>query len=169
MDASMRIIYTPTQQDYAAVLRAFFWIRTGTKVSLGVLAAAFLLVLYLVLSKGSPPSFFEVVWLLLPPLFIGYLLLVQPARLARQAANNEQLVTQATWEISPTGVNISSRFGATLLEWETLEKLVATSDYFLLLSRTNKNAFRFLPRRAFTSEEQQAQFLHFTKQYLQAN
>jgi YcxB-like protein len=160
MDASIRISYTPTQHDYSAVLRAFFWLRTGTKVSLGVLAAAFLVVLYLVLSKGSPPSLFEVVWLLLPPLLIGYLLLVQPARLARLAANNEQLITQATWEIGTAGVNISSRFGATLLEWESLEKLVTTRDYFLLLSRTNKNAFRFLPRRAFTSEEQEAQFIH---------
>jgi hypothetical protein len=159
MSQSLTLHYTPDQQDYATVLRYFYWQRTGTKVSLVFLAVAFGLVLYMIVSKGSPVSIFELVWLLIPPLFVIYLFFIQPSSLARKATQNEQLVTEATWVLSDTGVQISSRFDSTDLEWRALNKLVTTKDYYLLLSKTNKNAFRFLPRRAFTSPQEEDLFL----------
>ncbi len=162
----IRLNYIPGRQDYARVLRIYFWRRTSTKVSLGVLIIAFGLVAYTILSKGAPPTLFELIWLFLPPLFVGYVLAIQPARVANQAAKNEQLITEATWEISETGVNISSRFGSNLSEWSSLDKLVTTSDYYLLLSKNNKNAFRFLPRRAFTSAQEETEFRELVARHI---
>jgi hypothetical protein len=159
MNQPLTLRYTPSQQDYAIVLRYFYWQRTATKVSLLFLAVAFGLVFYMIASKGTPVTIFEIIWLLLPPLFVIFVFFIQPSRLASQAAKNEQLVTEATWEMSDTGVQISSRFGSTLLPWESLKKLVTTKGYYLLLSKTNKNAFRFLPRRAFTSPQEEELFL----------
>lgn len=166
MSQSITLRYTPNRQDYAAVLRIFFWQRTGTKVSLVLLAVAFGLVLFMIASKGSSLTIFELVWLLLPPLFVIFVFFIQPSRLASQAAQKEQLVTEATWEVSDAGVQISSRFGSTHLDWDSLKKVVTTRDYYLLLSKTNKNAFRFLPRRAFTSPQEQELFLKLVKKYL---
>lgn len=166
MSQSVTFRFTPNQQDYARVLRLFFWQRTGTRVSLAFLVVAFGLIIYVIASQGSPPSIFEVVWLLLPPLFVIYIFFIQPSRMASQAVKNEQLVTETTWVISDNGVELSSRFGSTHMDWESLHKLVTTTEYYLLLSKINKNAFRFLPRRAFTSPQEQDNFLVLVGKYL---
>lgn len=168
MDRSMTLRYTPVQKDYENVLRQFFWQRKGTKVSVAVMIIAFGLVLYLILTKDAQPTIFELMWLLMPPFFVAFVFLLQPKRIAKQAAQNEQLVTEATWELGDTGVRISSRFGSLLLEWQSLDKLVKTGDYYLLLSKANKNAFRFVPRRAFTSPEDESSFVKAVESYLSA-
>ena len=159
MSQSLTLQYTPNQQDYSTVLRLFYWQRTSTKVSLVFLIVAFGLVLVGVLLKGSPLTFIGLIWLLFPPLLVIYAFFLQPTHTAKKAVQNEQLVTEATWDASDNGIQISSRFGSTLLEWESLYKLVTTKDYFLLLSKNNKNAFRFLPRRAFKSPQEEEHFL----------
>lgn len=166
MSQSLIIKYTPTQQDYAKVLRLFFLQRTGTRISLAILLLAFGLIIFAILSKGSPPTVFELVWLLLPPLFLVFVFFVQPSRVAKQAASNEQLITEATWELNDAGLQISSSFGSTHLEWEAMHKLVATREYYLLLLKANKNAFRFLPLRAFASAQDQHQFLELITSHL---
>jgi hypothetical protein len=166
MSQSITVRFTPNQQDYAKVLRLFFWQRTGTRVSLIFLAIAFGLICYVVASQGSPPTIFELIWLFLPPLFVIFVLFIQPSRMANEAVRNEQLVTEATWEVSDSGVEISSRFGSTHMDWESLDKLVTTKEYYLLLSKINKNAFRFLPSRAFTSSQEQDVFLELVGKYL---
>jgi len=160
---SLILRYTPTQQDYAYVVRYFNLQRTGTKISLILLGLAFLLAIFVVASKGSSVTVYELIWLFLPPLFVIYACIIQPASLAKKAAQNEKLVTEATWELSDAGVQITSRFNSTLLEWGNLNKLVTSKDYYLLLSKTNKNAFRFLPRRAFNSPQEEEQFLELVE------
>jgi len=159
MSQSLTMRYTPNQQDYAYVVRYFNLQRRGTKISLVLLALAFGLVLFVVASKGSSVTVFELIWLFLPPVFVIYAYFIQPASLAKKAAQNEKLVTEATWEVSDAGVQITSRFNSTLLEWGNINKLVTSKDYYLLLSKTNKNAFRFLPRRAFNSPQEEELFL----------
>jgi len=138
----------------------------GTKISLGFLAIAFGLILYVILSQGTPPTIVELVWLLLPPFFVIFVFFIQPARLANQAVKNEQLTTETTWEVSDSGVQISSRFGSALMEWDSLRALLTTKDYYLLLRKSNKNIFRFLPRRAFISTQEEEQFLQLVREYL---
>ena len=166
MGQSLTLHYTPNQKDYASVLRLFFWDRTSTKLSLIALIIAFGLVLYTIASKGSPPSIFELIWLLLPPSFALFVFFIQPSRIARKAAQNEKLVSEATWELSAAGIQISSRSGSTLMDWESLDRLMTARDYYLLLSKTNKNTFRFLPRRAFTSPQEQSEFLELMKNHI---
>jgi hypothetical protein len=116
MSKSLTLRYTPTEQDYAAVLRAYFWRRTETKIILVFLAIAFILVFGAIVSSGFKPSVFELIWLLFPPAFVLFVFVVQPRRMASQAGRNEQLTCEATWEVSEAGVEISSRFGATHME-----------------------------------------------------
>jgi hypothetical protein len=166
MSQSVTLRFTPNKQDYARVLRLFFWQRTSTRISLVFLAVAFLLIFYVVASQGTPLTIFELIWLFLPPMFVIFVFFIQPSRMASQAILNEQLVTEATWEVSDRGVEISSRFGSTHMDWDSLNKLVTTKEYYLLLSKINKNAFRFLPHRAITSPQEQDVFLELVRKYL---
>jgi hypothetical protein len=166
MNQTITFRFTPNQRDYGQVLRLFFFQRTGTRISLALLVFAFGLIIFAILANRTPPTVFELVWLLLPPLFVIFAFFVQPSRIARQAAKNEQLTSESTWDVSETGVQISSRFGSTHLDWEALNKLVTTREYYLLLFKANKNAFRFLPRRAFASPQEQDQFLELMAHYI---
>lgn len=166
MGPSLTLYYTPNQQDYASVLRLFNLRRASTKVSLVFLVIAFALVLYALLSKVAPLTAFEIIWLLFPPLFVLFSFYLQPLRIARKAAHTAQLVASATWLVNDVGVHISSEYGTTLLEWDTFSKLVTTRHYYLLPSKTNKNAFRFLPRRAFTSQRDEELFLQLVSQHI---
>jgi len=166
MVQSLTLKYTPNQRDYASVMRLFFWQRKGTKISLVLVIIAFGVIGFMLIAKGSPPTFFELIWLLLPPFFVLYSFYIQPSRLASKAAADEQLVTEATWVVDDDGVRISSRFGSTDLPWTALKKLATTREYYLLLSNTNDNAFRFLPRRAFTSPTEEELFLQLAADHL---
>lgn len=159
MGLPLTLHYTPSQKDYATVLRLFNWRRTSTKVSLVFLTLVFGLVLFAILSNGLPLTALELIWLLFPPLFMIFTFYLQPISIARKAVQNEQLVAEATWEVSDAGVKILSRYGSIDLGWDTFKKLVETRDYYLLLSKKNRNAFRFLPRRAFTSPQEDELFL----------
>jgi hypothetical protein len=166
MSRPITISFTPNQRDYSKVLRLFLWQRILTRVSIAVLALAFVLICYVVITRGTNPSFFELVWLFLPPLFVAYIFWFQPNRMASQAVLNEQLVTEATWQVSEGGVVISSRFGSTEMEWDNLSKLAITKEYYLLLSKVNKNAFRFLPLRAFSSPQEKEEFLQLVGNHI---
>lgn len=168
MGQSLILRYTPIEQDYAKVLRLFFLQRTGTRISLALLVIAFGLIIFAITANGAPPTVFELIWLLLPPFFVIFVFYIQPMRVARQASENEQLVTEATWEVNEDGIQISSRFGSTRLDWREMNKLVTTREYYLLLLKVNKNAFRFLPRRAFSSPQEQDQFLELLQKHLPA-
>lgn len=162
----LTVHFTPTKDDYARVLRLFFIQRTGTRVIFVILALAFVLICYVVLSQGVPATLFELIWLFLPPFFVAYVIFIQPSRMASQAMHNEQLAADTSWEVSANGVDISTRFGSTHMEWEKLLKLVTTREYYLLLSKVNKNAFRFLPARAFSSPQEKEAFLALVGKYL---
>ena len=158
MNQSVTVHYTPTQKDYAQALRLFFFQRTGTRISIGFLAVAFGLIVYSIVASGSPPSVLEIVWVLLPPLFAAFVFIIQPNRVAKQAMANEQLAAETTWDVSNSGVEICTKFDSTRMEWSSLDKLVTYKHYYLLMLKTNRNTFRFLPRRAFKNGDQQKLF-----------
>jgi hypothetical protein len=164
MSKLLTVHYTPQKQDYARVLRLFNWQRTSTKISLVFLTFAFALVLFALVMKGPPFTLFELLWLLFPPLFVIFSFYLQPLRIANKAAQNEQLMSEATWEVSKSGIQITNSSGSNSLGWESLSKLVITKDYLLLNSKHNKNAFRFLPRRAFASPQEEEIFIELARQ-----
>lgn len=166
MNPSVTLHYTPDQNDYAAVLRLFYWQRTSTKIFMAFLAAGFGLVFCVLLFGGKTASIYELIWLIVPPLFVIYTFYYQPRRTARFAAQNEQLIAEATWVVNEDGVQIMSRFDKLNLGWDSLSRLVTTRDYYLLLNKSNKNSFRFLPRRAFTSAQEEEVFLELAGQFI---
>ncbi len=166
MADTLTLKYTPEQRDYAQVLRVFFLSRLGTRISLGFLVIAFAIIIYTIATQGTPITLFEVVWLVFPPAFVAYVIYYQPNRMAKQAMTNEQLTTETTWEVADTGVQMSTTFGSSLLEWAEISRLVASKEYYLFLLKRNKNTFRFIPRRVFASDADQARFVQVVREHL---
>ncbi len=165
MAQSVSIKFTPTQQDYARVLRLFLVRNTINRLMLGFLVVAFGFVVFNMLAQSTPVTFFEIIWLLFPPLFIIYILVVQPNRMGKQYMADEKMAAETTWEVNEAGVQMSTSFNSTLFEWEILSKLVTYPDYYLLTFK-KKNTFRFLPRRSFTSTEDHDAFLQLMTSHL---
>jgi hypothetical protein len=166
MEPSFTLKYTPTQQDYARTIRLFMMSRTSNRISLGFLVVAFAIVVFSISTKATPITLFEIIWLLFPPLFIIYIIVIQPTRMAKQAMQNEHLSAETTWEVNEAGVQISTSLDTSLYEWDKLARLMTRIDYYLLLFKTNKNTFRFLPRRSFTSTEDEDNFLQLMTSHL---
>jgi hypothetical protein len=166
MSQSLTLKYIPEQNDYIQVLRIFFLRQTGIRISLGFLVVAFGIILFTVATQSSPVTIFEIVWLLLPPLFVLYILYFQPRSMARRAMGNEQLAAETTWEVNDESVQISSTYGSSQLTWDKLTRLIISKQYYLLVFKTEKNFFRFLPRRAFTSSGEEDQFLGLVNSHL---
>ncbi len=158
--------YTPEQRDYAQVLRVFFLSRLGTRISLGFLVIAFGIIIYTIATQGTAITLFELVWLVFPPAFVVYVIYFQPNRMARQAMTNEQLTTETTWEVADNGVQMSTQFGSTLLEWSDISRLVTSKEYYLILLKKNKNTFRFIPRRVFANDADQARFVQLVSEII---
>jgi hypothetical protein len=166
MAQSVTLKYTPSQQDYAQAIRLFMMKRTANRISLGFLVIAFSIVIFSITTQATPITIFELIWLLFPPLFIIYIIVIQPNRMAKQAMTNEHLAAETTWEVGDAGVQISTSFDSTLFEWDALARLITNKDYFLLLFKKNKNTFRFLPQRSFTSTEDENTFLQLMTSHL---
>jgi YcxB-like protein len=166
MAQSVTVKYTPTQQDYAQVLRLIMLRSIVNQILIGFLVLGFVFILFNLVTQATPISIFALIWLLLPPLFIIYIIFFQPNRMAKQYMNNEQLATEYTWEVNDSGVKISTSFGSNQLEWDSLSRLLPTKDYYLLYIKKSRYAPRFLPRRAFTSAEEQDAFLQMMTSHL---
>ena len=166
MAQSITLKYTPTQQDYAQVLRLIMLRSIVNQILMGFLAVGFVFIIFNIVSQATPITFITLIWLLLPPLFIIYIIFIQPNRMAKQYMANEQLAAEYTWEVGDAGVQISTSFGSTQLEWDTLSRLVTTKDYYLLYVKKSRYAPRFLPRRSFTSEQDQNTFLQLITSHL---
>jgi hypothetical protein len=166
MEKSVTLKYTPNQQDYAQVLRLIMLRSTMNQIMLGILVIVFGFVLYNIISQATPITLPTILLLLAPPLFILYTLFIQPPRMAQQYMKNEKLAAEYTWEVSDAGVQISTSFGSTQFEWDTLSKLLTTKDYYLLYVKKSRYAPRFLPRRSFTSNEDQETFLQLVTSHI---
>jgi hypothetical protein len=166
MDQSVTLKYTPTQQDYAQTIRLFMMQRAANRISLGFLVVAFGIVIFSISTQATPITIFELIWLLFPPLFIIYIILIQPNRMAKQAMANERLNAETTWKVGESGVQISTNLDSTLLEWDALSRLIPNKDYYVLLFKKNKNTYRFLPQRSFNSTVDQEAFLQLMTSHL---
>jgi hypothetical protein len=168
MDQSqiLTLHFTPEKNDYIQVLRIFFLHQTGSRISLGFLVIIFAYMAYSIATSAVTPSIFEIILLIFPPVFVLYILIVQPRGMADKAMANEQLAAETTWELGEQGIDMSTSFGSTHLNWEDLSRLVTTKEYYLLLLKGNQRAFRFLPRRVFASPQDQDTFLNLVTGHL---
>jgi hypothetical protein len=93
-------------------------------------------------------------------------LLISPSRLSRNAAKNENLVTELKWSLSDEEIIVTARNARSVLPWSTFSSFTENEEYFLLLSAANKNSFQIIPKRSFAGDEDQTAFRELLKRRL---
>ena len=167
MAQSVTLKYTPTQQDYAQVLRLIMLRSTVNQILMGFLVLGFVFILFNMVIAGHTNHPLTLIWLLLPPLFIIYIIFY-----STQSYGKTVYERMNSWQQNVPGkwVMLVCKFPPALArlnyEWDKLSKLVTTKDYYLLYVKKSRYAPRFLPRRSFTSAEEQDTFLQLMTSHL---
>lgn len=160
--------FMPTPSDYARASYAQLWKRQWWLLILVLLPICFYGGIYgistLVLLLNNEETAFTssgMACALLPiliPLAIPAVILLIPLILAWRVSRQPMLQTQTTYEFGEDAIVVKDAHSELKQKWGNYHKALATRDYYLLVFTVNKGAVRFIPRRAFESQEQENAF-----------
>jgi hypothetical protein len=167
--------FTATGEDHARAIRAFT-LRQPLHLAL-IGGAGLLTVTTLCLFLGiimlslmgdrlatNPASFACIVPLFIVYLFIpARLLILGPYLAGQQFKKHQDKVGQITWVIDDDHVKIDSSQMKNETDWQAFSKAMETKGYYFLIYAMNKRAFQFIPKRAFESAEQEADFRRYVE------
>ncbi|MBN1429672.1 MAG: YcxB family protein [Anaerolineae bacterium] len=166
--------YTPIKDDYTVPLRSHWMRSLVTMISLLVLGSitlfmlgisllgCIMMLLTCMLSDDSGlVGILTVVFSLIGSAFTWiipgmYLWLLISA--ARQFEKDERFRADITWTLDDEHVRIATRFQDVNLPWSSFRQAQEFKDYYLLIVRTTGTALRPVPKRVFTSPEQEQAF-----------
>jgi hypothetical protein len=167
--------YTVTGEDHARAIRAFTLRQPMYLALIGGfgLLTVMMLCLFLgiiVLSlmgdelATDPASFACVVpcfvtYLLIP----AYLLILGPYLAGQKFKKYQDRVGQVTWVIDDNRVKIDSSQMKSETDWQVFSKAMETKGYYFLIYTMNKRVFQFVPKRAFESPQQEADFRRYVE------
>ncbi len=149
--------FTPNRSDYIKTMRAFTLQHTSTKIAilltLLVVIAIVLSIIYLhTLSLAGFTLLLVMVIYYLTAFFLG------PANVADKVSGDKRLSSEMTWEVSEDAAVVCTKEIDTNCDWSTFSESYETNEYFLITYAKNKNMFQLVPKRAFKSDEQLAEF-----------
>jgi hypothetical protein len=170
---SITFTYTPIKEDYVVPLRSH-WMRSPLiMLSIVVLGSMALFMLGIsllgcmtMLLTGTIGD--EAGFGILPTVFSflcsGFMWLIPgmylwlPISAARQFEKDERFRADITWTLDDEYIRIATRFQDVKLAWSNFRQAQEFKDYYLLIIRTAGTALRPVPKRAFTSPEQEQAF-----------
>ena len=154
--------FTPTKNDY---LKAF-WVFYSSNWS--IWAVLFLAVVpqgicvFTALLRGEFGFGFEFILPLVIFLGLGFILffafVISPLRVANKVEKDERLNSPVQYEVNDQGLLFRNQFTETKTDWGSYQKFIETKDMFLLIYSINKNMFQIIPKRAFTSSDDELLF-----------
>ncbi len=149
--------FSPNASDYYKTLRAVMFRNRTTK--------AIMLVGMLILGCSGLTSIaithtFQTAAITLLILFLLILTFyfLGPATAAEKVTSEERLNTETTWVVDEEKVSIKTKFAETSLDWGSFGVVYETRDHYMITYSTNKNMFQIIPRRAFSSTNQEGSF-----------
>jgi preprotein translocase subunit SecE len=157
MNDKLIFSFTPNKSDYIKTLRAFSLHHETTKIGLLlsalVIVAILLSIFYLhTLSLAGFTVLLVMVVYYITVFFLG------PANIADKAAKDERLSCEMTWEVDENQALVCTRTTDINCDWSTFAEAYETKEHFLITYTNNKNMFQLIPKRAFKTAEQIAQF-----------
>jgi hypothetical protein len=166
----LELSYTATAEDYARSIRAVTLRRPAALfliISFGLLfvmvVCTFLGVIMLILIGERPATDFIGFIYFLPCttvllLFPILLLLINPYLAGQRFNKHQDKVGQITWAMDDDKVRIDSALTKSETGWDIFSKAMENKRYYFLVYAMNKRMFQFIPKRAFESPQQEADF-----------
>jgi hypothetical protein len=172
--------YTATAEDHARAIRAFTLRKPATLfliIGFGLLAAMTLCIflgeIALSLAAGTI-QITDVTQLLnlllsLLPCTVSYLvfpvysLFIGPYLAGQQVKKHEDKIGQITCVVDDDHVQANSLQTKNEMKWTFFSKAMESKRYYFLVYATNKRMFQFIPKRAFESPQQEADFRRYVE------
>jgi hypothetical protein len=104
--------------------------------------------------------------LLFPWVLAAYLWWGWPASVGRRAQRDRRLRSPTTCQINDEQFVTQNVLGESCLEWEAFHRIIETRSYYLFVFALNRRTFVIVPRRAFSSAEEEAAFRDIVKRHL---
>ncbi|MBG0785838.1 MAG: YcxB family protein [Anaerolineaceae bacterium] len=155
--ATVQIKFKPDYEDHLAVGKATTY--NTTTIILLVLMGVFAVITLVGFLTGWIAYDPENLGLyLVPHLLYIFFLLYTPFHLrntARQSANEGQ---ETTWQVTQRGVTVNSGKASDRHLWKAFNLAQELPKYYILYFKTSRVKFIFVPKTAFTSSAQEANF-----------
>ncbi len=160
--------FVPTKDDYIKAFRAFYLTNWPTwAVIIFVLlfqglciASAFI--------RGDINFEFSYMVPLMIFVFIlfyfAYALIINPLKVANGVEKDKILSSPVQYQATDEGLVIVNQFSENKLTWENFQRVIDSKEVFLLIYSTNKNMFQMIPKRAFSSIEDELAFKNLAYQ-----
>jgi hypothetical protein len=138
-------------------VRAFYrhdwriWLAVGLTAVLFATGVAYMLLA----SQGATLGLALVVAL---PAVLIYLFVAWPAQLGKQVRRDRELCSLNIWQIGDENILIRDLSGDTRFRWSDFYRVVETGHHYLLVFAVNHRAYAIVPKSAFASVEQEAEF-----------
>jgi len=161
MSKTITLRYTPTAHDHILGMRTFLLHIAHMRILFLVFALAFLAgVLLLFISDNLTIA--AVVLIGLFPLLAFFLFVFSPIMLRRRVERDRRLRAERVWELNDDQITIKNNFAEVSLEWSAFNVVKETPEQYVFISGT----FIFLPKRAFKSKGQEAEFRDLVKRHM---
>lgn len=164
MQTPIRFDFSLTVDDYKTGTRMFYLKQTSVWIGV-VLSGIFFFYGIILLFTGDRELL--VTSLLITALFpvLLYVYFVRsPNQVKKRIAQSERFTSPQKWRVDQNQILISQKSGETRVKWDEFVGLIESKDYYLLRFSVNRNAFQIVPKRAFSSEEQQEAFRELVRQ-----
>lgn len=164
MQTPIKFDFTLSVEDYKTGTRMFYLKQTNTLVGLVISGIFFFYGIILLFTGGRELLVTSLLVTALFPVLLYVYFVRSPSQVSKRVAQSERFTSPQKWRVDNEKIMISQHFGDTRVRWEEFVGLVESKDYFLLRFGVNRNAFQIVPKRAFSSEEQQAAFRELVRQ-----
>jgi len=171
--------YTITGEDHARAIRAYTLRRPEILPLFIVLGIAFSLILITVLGSivltllGKTQVTDITVLLKLISGFLpcalfclilpAFLLYIGPYLAGQRFKKHEDKVGLITWILDDDHIRIDASLSKSETAWNVFSKVMETKEDYLLVYAMNKRVFQFIPKRAFETPQQEADFRRYVE------
>jgi hypothetical protein len=161
MSKTITLRYSPTTDDHVQGMRTFMLHVARMRILLLVFALAFVAGIFLIIFSDSLKSA-GVVMVGLFPIMAIFLFFISPMALRRRVRRDRRLRAERVWELNDEQISIKNNFAEVTLEWSAFNVVKETQEQYVFMAGT----FVFLPKRAFKSKEQEAEFRDLVKKHI---
>jgi hypothetical protein len=161
MPKTITVRYSPTTDDHVQGMRTFMLHIARLRVLLVIFALALIVGIFLIIFSDRYTSA-GVIMVGLFPIMAVFLFYISPMALRRRVRRDRRLRAERVWELTDEQISIKNNYAEVTLDWAAFNVVKETSEQYVFMAGT----FVFLPKRAFKSKEQEAEFRDMVKRHI---
>ena len=156
--------FSLTVEDYKTGTRMFYLKQASVLIGLALSGIFFIYGIILLFTGGRELLVTSLLVTALFPMLLFVYFVRSPNQVSKRVAQSERFTSLQKWRVDDKKILITQNLGDTRIKWDEFVGMVESKDYFLLRFGVNRNAFQIVPKRAFSSDQQQETFRELVKQ-----